>query len=278
MSLVDKIHDASREQALVMGILNVTPDSFSDGGQFNLTQAWQKQVVAMVEAGVDIIDVGGESTRPGALTVDLQQELDRTQPVVEWIKQRFETFVSIDTYKTEVMQASVTLGVDMVNDVNALQSEGAMDCVAAAHIPVCLMHKQGQFSTMQQAPVYDDVVADVQSFLIERANQSMSHGIEQKNIVIDPGFGFGKTLAHNQKLFESLDRFVEQPFPVLVGVSNKRMIGQLLTDVKGERSVEGRLFGSLGAAVLAQMKGASIIRVHDFQATLDALKVVCALV
>lgn len=254
---------------LVMGILNVTPDSFSDGGRFVTQDQFARQVAEMVLSGVDIIDVGGESTRPGAVKVGLQQELDRVLPLIEWITARYDTPISIDTYKPQVMAEAVSRGVVLINDVNALQAEGAIECAVNSGATVCLMHKLGEFTTMQDAPEYEDVVTDVCDFLLARANVCQQAGMDKNKIILDPGFGFGKTLAHNSELFENLERLVMLEYPLLVGVSRKRMIGEILNTT----AVEDRVVGSVAAAVLASLKGASIVRVHDVKATVEALRV-----
>lgn len=256
-----------------MGILNVTPDSFSDGGRFNEEQAIHAQVQAMVKDGADIIDVGGESTRPGAQAVSLQEELDRVLPVIEFITAHYKTPVSIDTYKTEVMAAAISAGAKIVNDVNALQSLGAIDLVAKTGVSVCLMHKQGSFSNMQEAPYYVNVVDEVTQFLLERAKVCQQAGISNSNIMLDPGFGFGKTLEHNVALFESLEDLVAEGYPVLVGVSRKTMLGQLLDNAP----IEERLIGSVAAAMLAALKGANMLRVHDVKPTVQAMRIAAAL-
>ncbi len=255
---------------LVMGVLNVTPDSFSDGGQFQQMDTIERRVQQMVEEGVDIIDVGGESTRPGADKVSLDVELGRVAPVIHWISERFDVPVSIDTYKAEVMQEAIKQGADIVNDVNALQAEGAIELVAETGVTTCLMHKKGSPKDMQKAPEYGDVVEEVIQFLIDRAEACQVLGVEKNRIILDPGFGFGKTLAHNTELFSEMDRLVEEGYPLLVGVSRKRMIGEILNGLP----VEERVHGSVSAAVLAGLKGAQIVRVHDVAPTVQALKTV----
>lgn len=255
---------------LVMGILNVTPDSFSDGGQFISQRLMEERVVSMVEEGVDIIDVGGESTRPGAAIVSLDVELDRVLPVIEWVSQRFDVPVSIDTYKTQVMNDAIQAGAAIVNDVNALQSEGAVECVAHAGVSVCLMHKKGNPESMQESPSYKNVVEEVKSFLLQRAKVCEKAGITKNKIILDPGFGFGKTLEHNVRLFAEISEFVELGYPILAGVSRKRMIGEILEGV----GMDGRLHGSVAAAILAGIKGAEIVRVHDVRPTVDSFKVI----
>lgn len=274
MTLIEKMHDSSSEAPLVMGILNVTPDSFSDGGQFVSKDAVLRQVDSMVEAGVDIIDIGGESTRPGAPEVSQQEELGRVLPAIELVKKHCDAYISIDTYKPQVMKESIALSVDMINDINALESDGAMDLVAESGVAVCLMHKKGTPKNMQANPVYENgVFNEVFKYLAARADACVHHGVKPEAIVLDPGFGFGKTLTHNVELFERLEMFSELQYPLLVGVSRKRMIGELLGDVP----VNERLIGSVAAASLAALKGAKILRVHDVAETVQALKVTMAL-
>ncbi|MET0089819.1 MAG: dihydropteroate synthase [Candidatus Thiodiazotropha sp.] len=262
--------DLSRPQ--VMGILNVTPDSFSDGGNYFDPDQALGQALKMVSQGAAIIDIGGESTRPGAESVSVEEELRRVVPLVEALAKDLPVPISVDTSKPEVMREAVAAGAGMINDVMALQQPGALDTVAQLQVPVCLMHMQGQPRTMQSAPHYDQVVGDVMEFLNDRLEACVSAGIPRERILLDPGFGFGKTLQHNLELLHSLDRFLSLGLPLLVGISRKSMIGALLD----ERPVDGRLYGSLAAAVIAAMKGASVIRVHDVAETVDALKVVAA--
>ncbi len=254
----------------VMGILNVTPDSFSDGGSFNSTDRALSQAVNMIKDGADIIDVGGESTRPGAAEVSLQEELDRVMPVIEKIKSESDIQVSVDTSKAEVMQEALTQGVDMVNDVRALQELGALEVCVNADATVCLMHMQGQPRSMQVKPEYDDVVKEVADFFTKRIKACTAAGLDRNKIILDPGFGFGKTLEHNLQLLAKLDDFKSFDLPLLVGISRKRMIAELLNDTP----VDERLSGSLSAAVIASMKGSAIIRVHDVKETVEALKIV----
>ncbi|EIJ34057.1 dihydropteroate synthase [Thiothrix nivea] len=258
----------------VMGILNVTPDSFSDGGLFQQREAALRQVEQMLVDGADIIDVGGESTRPGAQPVSVQAELDRVVPVIAAIRERFEVVVSVDTSKPEVMLAAVGAGADMVNDVRALQEPGALEACSRLRVPVCLMHMQGQPRTMQQSPHYHDVVQDISRFFVERIAACGQVGIARERLILDPGFGFGKNLQHNVALLSRLDEFSSLGLPILAGISRKSMIGALL----GNRPVDGRLYGSVAAAVIAAMKGASILRVHDVLATADAIKLVAAVI
>lgn len=255
----------------VMGILNVTPDSFSDGGQFLQADAALNAVARLLQEGADIIDIGGESTRPNAPAVPLQQELDRVMPVIEAIQARFDVPLSVDTSKTEVMQAAIALGVNFINDVNALRAEGAIDAVAKSQVKVCLMHMQGQPSTMQDKPYYDDVVIEVQDFLLQRCQHCEQAGIDKSRIYLDAGFGFGKTLAHNLTLMRELKQLVALGYPVLVGVSRKSMIGQIL-----DAPVDQRLYGGLALASYAWLQGAKIIRTHDVKATVDVLRVLQA--
>lgn len=274
MSLLTQLYNPERTMPLVMGILNVTPDSFSDGGQFVTKQAVLTQVQHMVDSGVDIIDIGGESTRPGASEVNLQLEIDRVMPAIEWVREITDLPISIDTYKTEVMRLAIDQKVQMINDVNALCSDGAVELLASSNVMACLMHRKGSASSMQENPVYDNVVEEVVEFLKNRLDVCLEAGCSSQNLMIDPGFGFGKSLEHNVRLFESLDEFVSMESPVLVGVSRKSMIGLL----QSEKSSDDRLAGSLGAAVLAMLKGASVLRVHDVKETVQALRVASALI
>ncbi|QDP01573.1 dihydropteroate synthase [Thalassotalea sp. PS06] len=255
----------------IMGILNVTPDSFSDGGKFTSLDIALEQAEQMIKDGASIIDIGGESTRPGAAEVSLQDELDRVIPVIEAIKQRFDTLVSIDTSKAQVMEVAVANGADLINDVRALQNTGCVQVAAKAQIPVCLMHMQGLPRTMQDNPQYDDVVEDVKQFFVERIAACEQAGIERNNIILDPGFGFGKTLEQNYQLLANQKQLLDLGLPILAGISRKSMIGHLLN-----REVEERLAGSLSAAVIAAINGAGIIRVHDVKETVDAIKVLNA--
>ena len=251
----------------IMGILNVTPDSFSDGGKFLGLDDALMQADAMLSEGADIIDVGGESTRPGADAVGEQQEIERVAPVIEAIVQRFDTIVSIDTSKPAVMQAACKFGAGIINDVRALREPGALEMAAATGLPVCLMHMQGEPRTMQNAPEYDNVVDDVTAFLLERRSACMAAGIDSQQIVLDPGFGFGKTLAHNIALIAGLDVLCHQA-PVLIGLSRKRMLGAIL-----QNEAASRVTASVTAALLCVQRGASIVRVHDVGPTVQALAV-----
>ena len=252
---------------LVMGIVNVTPDSFSDGGQHFQHDAALAHAQQLIAEGADILDIGGESTRPGAKPVGVQQELDRVLPIIEGLRD-IAVPISIDTCKPEVMQAAIAAGVQIVNDINALQDAAAMNAVAASDVAVCLMHKQGNLQTMQQQPQYDNVVAEVAEFLRERLAATAAAGIARERIVIDPGFGFGKTLAHNLDLLRHLDRLRELGVPVLAGLSRKSMLGAITG-----QDVDHRVAASVAAALIAIQHGASIVRVHDVHETVDALKI-----
>jgi dihydropteroate synthase len=256
---------------VVMGILNITPDSFSDGGLHLLPETALRQAEQMLTDGATILDIGGESTRPGAAAVSLQQELDRVVPVIEVIRQRFDCVISVDTSKADVMSAAVKAGADMINDVQALQGDGTLASAAELNVPVCLMHMQGEPRTMQLQPHYDDVVADVVKFLQRRALDCQFAGIAKNQIILDPGFGFGKTLSHNYQLLAALEQLVKLGYPVLAGMSRKSMIGQLL-DVP----LSQRLAGSLACATIAALQGARIIRVHDVKETVQAVQVATA--
>jgi len=255
-------------QPRIMGILNVTPDSFSDGGRFDRLDTALRQAERLIIEGADILDIGGESTRPGALAVSEEEEIERVSPVIEAIAGRFDVPISIDTSKPAVMRAAVAAGAGMLNDVNALRAPGALQTAADLQVPVCLMHMQGEPRTMQKDPRYHDVIAQVRDFLLERADDCIEAGIARDSIVLDPGFGFGKTLEHNLLLLKKLPVFVDTGYPVLVGISRKSMIGAITG-----REVRDRLAGGLAAAVLALEKGASILRVHDVAETRDAVKV-----
>ncbi len=257
--------------AAVMGILNVTPDSFSDGGRFTGRDDALRQAERMLAEGADILDVGGESTRPGATGVNAQEELDRVVPVIEAVLGITDKPVSIDTSKADVMRAAVAAGAAMINDVRALREEGALDAAAAARVPVCLMHMQGQPRTMQQDPDYANVVGEVASFLSERVEACTKAGIPRERIVLDPGFGFGKTVAHNVELLANLRQLKELGLPILAGLSRKSTLGKITG-----RDVDQRVPASIAAAVIAVTNGASIVRVHDVAETVDALKVLTA--
>ncbi|WP_261884835.1 dihydropteroate synthase [Vibrio pomeroyi] len=253
----------------VMGILNVTPDSFSDGGKFNSLDNALLQVERMIQAGVSIIDIGGESTRPGAPDVSLEEELARVIPVIEAIRAKFDVWISIDTSKAEVMRQAVEAGADLINDVRALQEPGALEAAADANVPVCLMHMKGQPRTMQANPSYDDVLMDVEAFLQERVEACEAVGISKEQLILDPGFGFGKTIEHNYHLLSHLEKFHTLGLPVLAGMSRKSMIFKLLDKAPADCMV-----ASVTCATIAAMKGAQIIRVHDVEDTLEAMKII----
>lgn len=268
---------AGRELALdrprVMGILNVTPDSFSDGGRHLAPDAALRAARAMVEAGADVLDVGGESTRPGASPVSEAEELDRVLPVIEAIAAELDAIVSIDTSRGSVMREAAAAGAGLINDVRALRAPGALEAAAATGLPVCLMHMRGEPGGMQDEPRYDDVGAEVRAFLLERARAAREAGVGADRIVLDPGFGFGKTLAHNVELFDAVGALAER-HPVLIGVSRKGMIGALGAAPGGRPVAPAeRLGGSVAGALAGVARGASIVRVHDVAATVQAVRV-----
>lgn len=253
----------------VMGIVNVTPDSFSDGGAHDTLEAAVAHGLKLAEEGADILDIGGESTRPGAADVSVEEELRRVVPVIERLAKETTLPISIDTFKPEVMRAAMQAGAGMINDIYGLRREGALEAAAALGVPVVLMHMQGEPRTMQEAPDYDDVVGDVHRFLAERIFAAEMAGIARKNLIVDPGFGFGKNTRHNLALLAQLERFVELGVPVLAGLSRKRSLGELTgRDVASER-----VAASVAAHLIAVQRGAAIVRVHDVAATVDALKV-----
>lgn len=260
----------SLEHPLIMGIVNLTPDSFSDGGLLPNASVAVEHALRLVDEGADILDIGGESTRPGAKPVPAGQELERIIPVLEALH-GLGVPLSVDTQKPEVMVAAIRAGADMINDVNALQAEGALNAVAASSVALCLMHKQGEPQTMQQEPRYRDVVAEVQEFLAARIAAALAAGVARERLLIDPGFGFGKSLQHNLTLLRHLNRLEVLGVPLLVGLSRKTMLGTITGNAVGER-----VHASVAAAVLAVMKGARILRVHDVRATRDALMVIRA--
>lgn len=259
-------------EPVVMGILNVTPDSFSDGGQYRGLDAAFQQAKKMVADGAKIIDIGGESTRPGACTVSLEEELTRVIPIIRLIAAELDVAISIDTSKAEVMRQAIAAGAHIINDVRALQEEGALQAAADLAVPVCIMHMQGRPSTMQDAPNYQDVTAEVVAFLQQRINDCVNAGIKRDNIILDPGFGFGKTLEQNYQLLADTPVFHQFGLPVLIGVSRKSMIGNLLQCDESQR-----LAGSLACATAAATDGAQILRVHDVRETADALAIVAQL-
>ena len=257
-------------QPRVMGIVNVTPDSFSDGGKFNSTEKAIEHALKLVADGADILDIGGESTRPGATPVPLDEELSRVIPVIEGLRDAGVP-LSIDTYKPEVMRAAIAAGADIINDVCALREPHALEIVAASQAGVCLMHMQGRPQTMQADPQYDDVVKEVKDFLAERLAAAQQAGIDRARIVLDPGFGFGKRTAHNLTLLNHLNDIQSLGLPLLIGLSRKSVLGQVVGS-----NVDERLHASIAASVVSVMKGANIVRVHDVKPTVDALKIVKA--
>ncbi len=262
------------DRSYVMGIVNVTPDSFSDGGQHDNTKAAVAHALKLLDEGADILDIGGESTRPGAAVVSLEEELARVIPVIAQLHDRCKVPLSIDTYKPAVMQAAIEAGADIVNDVKALQEPGAVDIIAANQkVGVCLMHMLGTPQTMQKDPNYDDVVQEVTDFLSQRLNVLTAKGVDKARITLDPGFGFGKRTVHNLALVKALPKLLSLGQPLLVGLSRKSVLGQII----GEEDKSQRLYASIAASVISAMQGASIVRVHDVKATVDALKVVTAI-
>lgn len=256
---------------VVMGILNATPDSFSDGGKYRQLDSALRKAETMLNDGAAMLDIGGESTRPGADEVSIEEELDRVIPLIEAVRQRFDCAISVDTCKTAVMSAAVQAGADIINDIRALQDEGAVQLAASLQVPICLMHMQGAPRTMQQAPEYQNVTEEVYQFLLQRVAICENAGIPRSQLILDPGFGFGKNLQHNYQLLQYLDTFIGTGLPVLAGMSRKSMIGQLLNVPVNER-----LAGSLACATVAALKGAQIIRVHDVKETVQAVRVAAA--
>jgi dihydropteroate synthase len=264
-------HHLSLARPLVMGVLNVTPDSFADGGTYLDLRDATDRVRQMLGEGADIVDIGGESTRPGAAPTSETDELERVIPVLEKIRLSCDARgvpISVDTRKPSVMRAAIAAGAGMINDINALRATGAMEAVSASGAAICLMHMQGEPATMQHTPVYDDVVADVAAFLAERAAACVADGIGRDRIVLDPGFGFGKTVDHNLVLLRRLAEIAALGYPLLAGLSRKSTIGVLTG-----RDVDDRMAGSVAAALAAVARGAAIVRVHDVRETADALKV-----
>ena len=262
----------------VMGILNLTPDSFSDGGDLYSRQRLNKnkilnKVKEMIDHGADIIDLGGESTRPGAKPVPVEEELDRVIPILELLRDRFDAIYSVDTSTAAVMTAAADNGAHLINDVRALQREGALEGAASTGLPVCLMHMQNQPDSMQQNPQYEDVVNEVLEFLQQRREQCLAVGIEAQQLLLDPGFGFGKTLSHNLALFNALELFAKEGHPVMVGVSRKSMVGQLLNVDINERLTGSVTMGVLAAQKIQAAGGSVILRVHDVKETAQALTI-----
>ncbi|EGQ7842968.1 dihydropteroate synthase [Vibrio alginolyticus] len=263
----NKSLDLSRPH--VMAILNVTPDSFSDGGKYNSIELALAQVDKMIKAGVSIVDVGGESTRPGAPDVSLEEELRRVVPVIKAIREKYDVWISVDTSKAEVMRQAIDAGADLINDIRSLQEPGALEVAAEASLPICLMHMKGQPRTMQVDPHYDDLMGDVSAFLEERIAACEAAGIDKSQLILDPGFGFGKTIEHNYHMLAHLEKLHEFGLPILAGMSRKSMIFKLLDKPAAECTN-----ASVVCATIAAMKGAQIIRVHDFEETIEAMKVV----
>ena len=272
MNLVyrDKILDLSKTQ--VMGILNVTPDSFSDGGKYNSLSTAIEHASKMINNGATIVDVGGESSRPGAGIISTEEELHRVIPVVEALAQRFDIWISVDTSKPEVIFEAASAGAHIINDIRSLSMPGAIDAAAKTGLPVCLMHMQGQPADMQKAPTYDDVVAEVSLFFSRQVQRCMNAGIKRQNIILDPGFGFGKTRDHNYKLLSSLNYFNQYGLPILAGMSRKSMLGAVIGNVGPDQ----RLNVTVASSVIAALQGAHIVRVHDVKETYEALQVVNA--
>ena len=258
-------------QCRVMGIVNVTPDSFSDGGQYAAVEAAVAHAKSLLAQGADILDIGGESTRPGATPVTLEEELQRVIPVIESLASDCSVPISIDTYKPEVMRAAIASGATLINDINGLQAPGALEVVAQHDVGVCIMHMQGNPQTMQLNPHYDNVVNEVSAFLRQQAERLLAMGVSQSRIVLDPGFGFGKRTVHNLALIRALPELRALGYPLLVGLSRKSVLGQVVGAEPADR-----LPASIAASVIAAMKGASVVRVHDVKSTVDALKMVQA--
>jgi len=271
--LAQRIQDAARREVpLIMGILNVTPDSFSDGGRFDRLDAAVAHARRMVAEGADLIDIGGESTRPGAAPVSADQELERVVPVIEALTAELDVPVSIDTMKPDVMRGAVAAGASMINDVNGLLAVGAIETVVELGVPACAMHMQGEPRTMQKNPEYRDVTEDLLGFFRERIATARAAGLPSEHLVLDPGFGFGKTLEHNLQLLAELSRFCTLGQPLLIGISRKSMLGK----ITGQDNADDRVAASVAAALLAAERGGNILRVHDVAETVDAVKVLAA--
>jgi len=261
-------HSYDLNRPLIMGILNITPDSFSDGGQYLDFDQALKRAETMIEEGADIIDIGGESTRPGSDPVSVDEELKRITPIIKALNKHSNIVISVDTYKPRVMEQVIDMGVAMINDVFALQQPGAIEVIKKSNVGICLMHMQGTPQTMQVNPTYEDVVNEVKLFLEERANSLIAEGIQTERIILDPGFGFGKTFEHNMSLLQNLESFQTLKFPLLVGLSRKSFIRKILS---GDH--DDHLSGSISAAILSILKGAKIVRVHDVKETQSAIKI-----
>ncbi len=253
----------------VMGVLNVTPDSFSDGGRYNRLNDALRHVEAMIASGADLIDIGGESTRPGACPLSEQEEMDRVIPIIEALAQRFDIWLSVDTSKALVITEAARAGVHSINDIRSLQVPGALDAVVASGLPVCLVHMQGQPENMQQSPHYYNLLAEVASFFQQHIDRCVAAGIARKQLILDPGFGFGKNFLHNYELLANLNEFHHFGLPLLAGMSRKSMIGQLLNVAPDKR-----VAGSVACAVIAAMQGVKIIRAHDVKETVEAMRIV----
>jgi dihydropteroate synthase len=262
-------HVFDLKRPLIMGILNITPDSFSDGGQYLTLDEALKRAHQMIEEGVDIIDIGGESTRPGSEPVSADEELKRITPIIEVLKKKSDIAISVDTYKPQVMKEVIGMDVAMINDVYALSQPGAIDIIKQSHVGICLMHMQGTPKTMQQNPHYTNVVSEVKLFLEARAKHLMSEGMDKSRIILDPGFGFGKTFEHNIELLQQLESFQTLKLPLLVGLSRKSFIRKILNG-----DYDDHLSGSISAAIFSVIKGAKILRVHDVKETKSALKII----
>jgi dihydropteroate synthase len=262
-------HVFDLKRPLIMGILNITPDSFSDGGQYLTLDEALKRAHQMIEEGVDIIDIGGESTRPGSEPVSADEELKRITPIIEALKKKSDIAISVDTYKPQVMKVVIGMDVAMINDVYALSQPGAIDIIKQSHVGICLMHMQGTPKTMQQNPHYTNVVSEVKLFLEARAKHLMSEGMDKSRIILDPGFGFGKTFEHNIELLQQLESFQTLKLPLLVGLSRKSFIRKILNG-----DYDDHLSGSISAAIFSVIKGAKILRVHDVKETKSALKII----
>ena len=272
--LAESIHAAAAaERILVMGIVNVTPDSFSDGGRFDSLEKALAHARRLASEGANILDIGGESTRPGAAPVDARAEIERVVPVIEAVRAELDLPVSIDTMKGAVMRAAVAAGAEMINDVNGLRDPDALVAAVEAGVPTCIMHMQGEPRTMQQNPDYDDVVEDLRLFFRERIDTCLAAGMQEQNLVLDPGFGFGKSLQHNLDLLDRFGRFREFGLPLMAGISRKSMLGK----ITGREAADARVAASVAAGVLAAERGANILRVHDVAETVDAVSVIHAM-
>ncbi len=272
---IDSYHGSKygAERCKIMGILNVTPDSFFDGGRYDRVERAVEKGIKMEKEGADIIDIGGESTRPGSERISEEEELERVIPVIEDLSNKTDVPISIDTYKPKIAEKAVDAGAEMVNDVFGLRQEGMPEKIAELNVPVVIMHMQGRPKDMQEDPTYDDVISDISSFFLERIEVAKDAGVKDENIIIDPGIGFGKKLEHNLEIIERLDEFTSFSYPVLLGASRKSFLGNIL-----EKEADERLYGSLAVAAMAVERGASILRVHDVQENLDVIRTVSAVI